>query len=361
MPINIFATKSITGNPFDGVDNATISIFGRMSADDIVFSIDAPSDFSSRGSLKVFNVSAENQLLKLLKKLFFLIKIKPEIIWGIANNWELLFLIFKPKKSKYVINLHTVLLKDENYWRVKTPWFFRKFLFGRADKIICASEFIASSARKYFPKKDIVPILNGVDIDFFNPKKCDTEYLYRKFNIDTKKPLVVCVGILHPRKRPDFFIDLAKKCHIANFVLVGKKIDSYNFLSGTKNLNNFCWVETMSRDDIAILFASSYVFVFPGLNEPSAAVIGEALASGLPIIVSNSGGNREFVKNGENGYLISFNGTEEDVFLQCINTYLNDENLRNNMSKNARLTAENNLAFDRVANLYKNQILEKII
>jgi len=353
----IFATKSLTNNPFDGVDNAIKSIFSRTDPKKILFFTDAPKDFIDNGSIRHFTVFGKNFVLKLIKKFFIFIKEKPGFIWGIGNNWEISFLLFKSKKTKYIINWHTILAKKSDYWKVKTPWFFRKFLFSRSDKVICASEFIAQSVKKYFPNKNIVSILNGVDIDFFNPSKKNLEYLNENFGININKPLIVFIGILHPRKRPDFFIELAKDCPDANFVAVGRKIGGYDFLEKTEELNNFYWIEKMFRGDIAVLLASAHIMAFPSLNDPAAAVIGEAMASGTVVMVSDSGGSGEFIKNGGNGIIIPVNSDEKKAFLNQISIILKDNELKNRLSKNARITAVSDFSFDKVAKMYENNIV----
>ena len=357
MPIKIFAAKSLSGNPFDGVDNSTISVFGRIDKQKIIFFTDALADFSDKGAINHFSLGGGG-ILRTIKKLSVLRKKSPDLLWGIANNLELLFLIFKPKKTKYVINLHTVLAKKSDYWKVRTPWFFRKFLFSRADKIICVSEFIAQNPKKYFPWKNIDVVLNGVDADFFNPEKRNRDYLNKKFKIGIDKPIVSFVGILHPRKRPDFFIDLARSFSGANFVSVGRRVDGFDFLNNTGNMDNFYQVEKMSREDIAILLASSDVFAFPSLNEPSAAVIGEAMASGAAVITSDSGGNGEFIENGKDGFLVPVDSGEKDAYLKNLKEIINNGGLKYEISKNARTAAINRFSFDKTAKLYENSIME---
>jgi len=52
------------------------------------------------------------------------------------------------------------------------------------------------------------------------------------------------------------------------------------------------------------LFRSAVCFVCPSRREPFANVLLEALASGLPAVATDVGGNREIVLAGESGLLV---------------------------------------------------------
>ena len=66
------------------------------------------------------------------------------------------------------------------------------------------------------------------------------------------------------------------------------------------------------HDKIGELFAAADYLIMPSLcYENSPTVIFESLAAGVPVIVSNFGGNPEIVRDGENGYL--FNPNESSL------------------------------------------------
>jgi sugar transferase (PEP-CTERM/EpsH1 system associated) len=57
------------------------------------------------------------------------------------------------------------------------------------------------------------------------------------------------------------------------------------------------------RDDVAGLLREMDVFVLPSLAEGISNTVLEAMASGLPVIATRTGGNPELVEEGVNGYL----------------------------------------------------------
>jgi glycosyltransferase involved in cell wall biosynthesis len=67
-------------------------------------------------------------------------------------------------------------------------------------------------------------------------------------------------------------------------------------------------------------------------------VLVEAMAQGKPVIATNVGGIPDFVKDGVNGFLVNYGDVETLANLMLI--LLTDDNLREKMGENARITAE---------------------
>ena len=61
---------------------------------------------------------------------------------------------------------------------------------------------------------------------------------------------------------------------------------------------------TGDRDDIPELLRTMDIFVLPSLGEGISNTILEAMATGLPVVATQVGGNPELVENGVNGMLV---------------------------------------------------------
>jgi glycosyltransferase involved in cell wall biosynthesis len=74
-------------------------------------------------------------------------------------------------------------------------------------------------------------------------------------------------------------------------------------------------------EELAIAFASADFFVFPSTTDTYGRVVAEAMASGLPCIVSDLGGPKEMVRKGINGMIVEANNhlalTDAIVSLAC--------------------------------------------
>ena len=81
------------------------------------------------------------------------------------------------------------------------------------------------------------------------------------------------------------------------------------------------------------MYAIADVFVMASYREGLSRSIMEAMASGLPCIVSDIRGNRDLIKNEINGFLVSANDardfSEKITFLKNKNNVRNDIRIRN--------------------------------
>jgi len=126
-------------------------------------------------------------------------------------------------------------------------------------------------------------------------------------------PMFLFVGRHTAQKGCDIFIEaipaiLAKRGD-AKFVIVG---DGHLFehnkgRAGALGLNDaICFTGSLKSgsDHLKALFKACDAVVVPSRNEPFGIVVLEAWASGKPVVATTSGGPRDFVKPGEDGYLV---------------------------------------------------------
>jgi glycosyltransferase involved in cell wall biosynthesis len=90
--------------------------------------------------------------------------------------------------------------------------------------------------------------------------------------------------------------------------------------------------------DLSRAYASSDIFVFPSTTDTFGNVVLEAMASGVPVIVSDKGGPREIVQHGRTGLVTK--GRNADELLGGIEQLLDNPELRNEMSSHCRSYAE---------------------
>ena len=71
------------------------------------------------------------------------------------------------------------------------------------------------------------------------------------------------------------------------------------------------WRYMITSDDVASELRTFDVFVLPSLNEGISNTILEAMATGLPVIATNVGGNPELVEQDTTGYLIAAGDSQD--------------------------------------------------
>ncbi len=82
------------------------------------------------------------------------------------------------------------------------------------------------------------------------------------------------------------------------------------------------------------LLAAHDVYLLPSLYEPFSIALIEALASGIPTVASDAGGNREIVFHGDTG-LIHAAGDSTDL-AECVLELLREPELRQTVSSRGR-------------------------
>jgi len=92
------------------------------------------------------------------------------------------------------------------------------------------------------------------------------------------------------------------------------------------------------RDDVPTLTRHMDIFVLPSLNEGISNTILEAMASGVPVVAANVGGNPEIVRNGVTGALYAAN--DESTLAGGLQNYVANPPLRQQHGAQARAVVE---------------------
>jgi glycosyltransferase involved in cell wall biosynthesis len=91
-------------------------------------------------------------------------------------------------------------------------------------------------------------------------------------------------------------------------------------------------------EDIRPWLRSAFLLLLPSLNEPFGRVLVEAMACGVPVIATRSGGVPEIVREQIDGILVT-PGSANEV-CEAVIQLLRDESLRNRLSESGRKRAE---------------------
>lgn len=107
----------------------------------------------------------------------------------------------------------------------------------------------------------------------------------------------------------------------------------------TEDIHFLGWV-----DDIYEVFGKSSVFVFPSLEDGFAMVVIEAMASGLPAIVSENTGAKDCVREGVDGQVVPIRDSE--ALAEAMQYMYNNPDERKQMGENARDNITSNFTED---------------
>ncbi|PKM80618.1 MAG: DUF1957 domain-containing protein [Firmicutes bacterium HGW-Firmicutes-14] len=175
-------------------------------------------------------------------------------------------------------------------------------------KVICCSRYMAREIAQVFqlPADKIRIIANGVEVKNVIPRVVDPGFR-SKYALPFEK-IVYFVGRLVPEKGVQVLIQavpqIIKKFPNVKFVISGKgsyQEELYK-LAEQLGVNHKVYFTGFADDDTRnMLFACSDLAVFPSLYEPFGIVALEAMATRVPVIVSETGGLSEVVEHGVDG------------------------------------------------------------
>lgn len=213
--ISIFSSLKLTSLPWDPISTIRYEVFSRMDPNRIIYWTDVEDTTKCKGAIRRIPCKFKNKYLRFVERIYWMKKIKPDIILLICAPLDFLFYFLKPGNSKVIIHLNGFpppkKFSSDNFLFYYLNLFLTKFLLKRADIIITVSHFVKDQISSFLSNKKIYVIHNGVDIDFFNPKNKNKALLFEKYKIPPHMPLVSYIGFLIKSKRPQLVIEMAKK------------------------------------------------------------------------------------------------------------------------------------------------------
>jgi glycosyltransferase involved in cell wall biosynthesis len=202
------------------------------------------------------------------------------------------------------------------------------------DEELCLADFV------FVPSEHVRKTLTGVVAD---EKIRVISYgappvQSRKPNEDeANRPLrVLFVGALSQRKGIGYLLDAIEMLGpLVELTLVGRRI------AANPRVNAACdrwqWFESLTHSEVLELMLRADVLVLPSLAEGCALVVLEALACGLPVIVTPNTGSLEFVRDGHEGFVVPI--CSADAIADRLHILDRDRELLAAMSRNAHATA----------------------
>ncbi|MEA2048704.1 MAG: glycosyltransferase family 1 protein [Campylobacterota bacterium] len=211
-------------------------------------------------------------------------------------------------------------------------FFYRKFsgIFVRSQsyKMILQEEL-------GFEEKMIHTLFPGIDTHRCNPQLKD-DAIWQDYGIPSGSRVALYVGRVSVEKNIPFLLEVWQEIHKkypdVYLVLVG----SGHFYAQKEKYAayNIHFLGHKEGHELAQIYASSDFFCFPSVTDTLGQVVMEAMASALPVIVSDKGGPKTLVnQKGKDGYIVAVE--EKEAFRLAIEELIENEVLRESMSKQA--------------------------
>jgi len=152
----------------------------------------------------------------------------------------------------------------------------------------------------------IFKLPRGVDFENFHPSKKQFG-TWKKFNLPENGIKLLYVGRISKEKNLDLiaeaFPSLLKTHPTLSMTFVGEGPYRQELQARLASVSNVFFTGVIHGEDLASIFASADIMVFPSLTDTFGNSVVEALASGVPCITSNQGGPKEIIIDGQCGFI----------------------------------------------------------
>ena len=226
------------------------------------------------------------------------------------------------------------ILTDDSFLE-SVAWNYMHWFYGQLDSVFVNSEQYRRSwiARGFAPEKlKILP--RGLDTTLFSPEHRDPAF-WQKFGEHNGAVHLLYVGRISKEKDLDVLAQAYRQLRDEGLPIQLYLVGDGPYLQALHEaMPEAIFTGYLRGKELAAAYASADVFVFPSTTDTFGNVVIEAQASGVPVIVSDTGGPKELVEENVNGVVTKSHDVED--LARAIRDLVNDKRKRCQMSRQAR-------------------------
>ncbi len=246
-----------------------------------------------------------------LRMIFELKKHRPDIIYSFLTAANLICLFIRPffPFTKMVWGFRTSktdFSHFDTFSGVIAKWEGR---LSRFTTVIVANSLAGKSYAKSigFPEAKIRVIPNGIDTERFVPDENERMVMRQKLGVASSEQLIGIVGRFDPLKDHCTFLKaariVAKKRKNVKFLIVGVRETDGNLKAKFDNLDlKDRLIFTGLRENTVPYYQAMDLFCSSSTTEGFSNAIAEAMATGVPCVVTDVGDSQKIV--GETGWVV---------------------------------------------------------
>jgi len=275
---------------------------------------------------------------------------------------------------KYLHNIpYIVTIHGSDIYGLNYPIFsnINRIVLRRAAACTVNSEETARVTKRLTGLKNIQIVPMGVDTGLFNSKNIGSS----SNNNCTKEKIILFVGRLIDLKGVNYLLKampkVLSKFPETKLLIVGKgpeRIRLENIATDLDIEKSVLFIGEVPHNELAEYYAKADIFVLPsymnnaGETEGLGVVLLEAMACGVPVVGSNTGGIPHVIKDGITGVLA--NQKDAMSIANKITYLLENSNLREKVKSNAINLIQKEYSWDIVSakflSIYKDVLSNKI-
>lgn len=316
MPIRIMHVVDSLGK--GGLENGLVNLINRMDPARFehvvctVRSLGPNADRLPRDRVRIQCLAKQKESRFQASLLARAIRqLEPDIVH--SRNWAAIEAVIAGRWARAGAVVHSEHGLDSNI-QAEEPWrrtCFRRLAFELAHRVLSVSYQLRDlhARNTGFAAQRITVIHNGVDSRSFFPDPLRRASMRRELGLSEGEFCVGCVGSLFPIKDHRTLLQAIAQAE--------GEMKSWRLLLAGEgpelpNLRTFVgshpeWRDRVmflgTSDRVADLLNAMDVYVLPSISEGISNSLLEAMASGLPVVATATGGNPEVVVDGRSGVL----------------------------------------------------------
>lgn len=212
-------------------------------------------------------------------------------------------------KKKYIITGHGGDVTSLNIPLIKN---LKIHALKKAERITVVSHALEKYIVDFIGDRNIFVQPMGCDLSMFGAENRVENY----FDQGDKK-VVLFVGRLAEKKGVSYLIEAVKNIDVKLIIVGEGPLEKQLKRQAESQRNKISFLGGKTHEELKKIYASADIFVAPSITakdgdkEGVPTTIMEAMASGLPVIASDSSGIPEVVSDGENGFLTEEKNVED--------------------------------------------------
>lgn len=251
---------------------------------------------------------------------------------------------------KTITFFHGLHLSYQDKIEKKYLWLFKTLYFKSSCFIVLSNQFRETLNRWGYDKpiyvetttvsENMIKGLTERDINDKYHYTNDTINILFLARVEIKKGIYEAI---------DAFNLLNSKFNNLCFTIAGdgSELDNAREYVSTKNISNIKFVGFVKDDKKKIVFTQSHLLLFPSYSEGMPTSVLEAMAFGLPVVITAVGGLVDFFVNGEHGYITD--SRDPQILAELIEKLINDPKLMSKIAINNYQYAQKNFKASQVA------------
>ncbi len=264
--------------------------------------------------------------------------------WLVAGAAES---VARRQQLPWLVTVHATEYGRHQGWVHKHPQSHihaaEQAMVGRADHVVTCSEYMRRHVRSVFalPARRVTVIPNGIDPADLEPIESDLPSLRARFAAPDER-LVLMVGRLVYEKGFHLALDalapVVRRLENVRFVIAGTGTAEAELKRQARRLGlmrHGGFLGWVGDDMLHSLYRVAELCVVPSIYEPFGLVALEAMASGCPCVVADTGGLREVVP-GDGTVGLRFPSRDAEALEKVVQRILTDERARAQLVSQAR-------------------------